>query len=408
MVYKASHNVNIRYVELISKGVDTMITILSKMFIKNPESGKGRKAYGTLCSIVGILLNVFLFAGKYMAGVISGSVAITADAFNNLSDAGSSFITLVGFLFAGKEPDLDHPFGHGRFEYISGFVVSIAILFMGFELMKTSVMKILHPKPVDTSTVAMVILIVSILVKIYMAIYNRNIGRKIHSAAMLATAKDSLSDSLATAFVLFAMLVMKYADVNIDGICGALVSLFIFYAGITAAKETLDPLLGLPPDPEFVEQIEKLVMAHDMIEGVHDVVVHDYGPGRRMISLHAEVPGNRNVFEIHDLIDNIEKELNETLKCESVIHMDPIEMDNAEIAQMKEIIAKEIKRIDERITIHDFRMVTGNTHTNLIFDAVVPFSTKLSAKDVKKRIEEMVEELEGSYFAVVHIDQSYL
>lgn len=385
-----------------------MITMLSKIFIKNPESEMGRKAYGTLCSIVGILLNVLLFAGKYFAGFISGSVAITADAFNNLSDAGSSFITLVGFLFAGKEPDPDHPFGHGRFEYISGFVVSIAILLMGYELMKSSIVKMIHPEPVDTSTLTMVILLISILVKIYMAIYNSIIGKKIHSAAMSATAKDSLSDSLATSFVLIAMLVMKYSQIQIDGICGILVSLFIFYAGITAAKETLDPLLGLPPEQEFVDRIEEIVMAHDLIVGIHDVVVHDYGPGRRMISLHAEVPGDRNIFEIHDLIDCIEKELNETLQCESVIHMDPIETDNEEIAKMKAIVACEIKKIDEQITIHDFRMVTGDTHTNLIFDAVVPFGTKLSVKDVKKSIEEMVESIEGNYYAVVHIDQSYL
>ena len=385
-----------------------MITMLSKIFIKNPESEMGRKAYGTLCSIVGILLNVLLFAGKYFAGFISGSVAITADAFNNLSDAGSSFITLVGFLFAGKEPDPDHPFGHGRFEYISGFVVSIAILLMGYELMKSSIVKMIHPEPVDTSTLTMVILLISILVKIYMAIYNSIIGKKIHSAAMSATAKDSLSDSLATSFVLIAMLVMKYSQIQIDGICGILVSLFIFYAGITAAKETLDPLLGLPPEQEFVDRIEEIVMAHDLIVGIHDVVVHDYGPGRRMISLHAEVPGDRNIFEIHDLIDCIEKELNETLQCESVIHMDPIETDNEEIAKMKVIVACEIKKIDEQITIHDFRMVTGDTHTNLIFDAVVPFGTKLSVKDVKKSIEEMVESIEGNYYAVVHIDQSYL
>lgn len=385
-----------------------MITILSRIFIGNPEDEKGRKAYGTLCSIVGILLNIFLFAGKYFAGVISGSVAITADAFNNLSDAGSSFITLVGFLFAGKEPDLDHPFGHGRFEYISGFVVSMAILFMGFELMKSSVIKIIRPEPVDTSIIAMMILIVSIFVKVYMAIYNHSIGKKIHSAAMAATAKDSLSDSLATSFVLISMLVLKYTGFNVDGICGVLVSLFIFYAGITAAKETLDPLLGLPPEQEFVDRIEETVMAHEMIVGIHDVVVHDYGPGRRMISLHAEVPGDRNIFEIHDLIDRIEKELNETLHCESVIHMDPIETDNEEIAKMKAMIAEEVKQIDENITIHDFRMVTGETHTNLIFDAVVPFGTKMSAKDVKKSIEVLVEDLEGNFFAVVHIDQSYL
>ncbi len=385
-----------------------MLTILSKIFIKQESEEEQRKAYGTLCSIVGIVLNVLLFVGKYIAGLLSGSVAITADAFNNLSDAGSSFITLVGFLFAGMEPDLDHPFGHGRFEYISGFVVSIVILMMGFELLKSSIGKIMHPEAVDTSTVAMVILMVSILVKVYMAIYNRSVGKKINSAAMSATAKDSLSDSVATTFVLLAMLVMKYADINIDGICGVFVSLFIFYAGITAAKETLDPLLGLPPEQEFVDSIEEIVMAHDMIVGIHDVVVHDYGPGRCMISLHAEVPGDRDIFEIHDLIDRVEKELNERLQCESVIHMDPIETNNEEVAKMKAIVAKEIKKIDEKITIHDFRMVTGETHTNLIFDAVVPFGTKRSTKDVKKSIEEMVEGLEGTYFAVVHIDQSYL
>ena len=385
-----------------------MITILSKIFVKNPETEAGRKAYGTLCSIVGIVLNILLFAGKYLAGVLSGSVAITADAFNNLSDAGSSFITLVGFVFAGKEPDLDHPFGHGRFEYISGFVVSMAILLMGFELLKSSIGKVIAPEPVETGIVSMVILIVSIVVKVYMAIYNRNVGKKIGSAAMAATAKDSLSDSLATSVVLIAMLVMEYTQVPIDGICGVIVSLFIFYAGITAAKETLDPLLGLPPEKEFLDSIEEIVMAHDMIVGIHDVVVHDYGPGRCMISLHAEVPGDRDIFEIHDLIDRVEKELNEKLVCESVIHMDPIETDNEEVARMKRLVANEIIKIDEHITIHDFRMVTGDTHTNLIFDAVVPFGTKLSTKDVKQSIEVMVEGMEGNYFAVVHIDQSYI
>ena len=376
--------------------------------MKNPETEAGRKAYGTLCSIVGIVLNILLFAGKYLAGVLSGSVAITADAFNNLSDAGSSFITLVGFVFAGKEPDLDHPFGHGRFEYISGFVVSMAILLMGFELLKSSIGKVIAPEPVETGIVSMVILIVSIVVKVYMAIYNRNVGKKIGSAAMAATAKDSLSDSLATSVVLIAMLVMEYTQVPIDGICGVIVSLFIFYAGITAAKETLDPLLGLPPEKEFLDSIEEIVMAHDMIVGIHDVVVHDYGPGRCMISLHAEVPGDRDIFEIHDLIDRVEKELNEKLVCESVIHMDPIETDNEEVARMKRLVANEIIKIDEHITIHDFRMVTGDTHTNLIFDAVVPFGTKLSTKDVKQSIEVMVEGMEGNYFAVVHIDQSYI
>ncbi len=385
-----------------------MISILSKIFIRGKEGSAKRKAYGTLCSIVGILLNVFLFAGKYFAGIISGSVAITADAFNNLSDAGSSFITLVGFLFAGKKPDPDHPFGHGRFEYISGFVVSIAILLMGFELLRSSVDKIIHPKPVDTSTLTMVILLVSIAVKLYMAFYNRSVGRKIGSAAMEATAIDSLSDSVATTVVLLAMLVMRFAGINIDGVCGVLVAVFILYAGIRAAKETLDPLMGLAPDKEFVEQVEQIVMSHDMVKGIHDLVVHDYGPGRRMISLHAEVPGDHDIFEIHDLIDRIERELDEKLVCEAVIHMDPIETDNEEVARMRDLVAGQVKLIDDRMTIHDFRMVTGNTHTNLIFDAVAPYDLKMSTEQVKNKIEELVQDLEGNYYAVVHIDQSYI
>lgn len=385
-----------------------MITILSNIFMKGKEGAARRKAYGTLCSIVGILFNICLFAGKYFAGVISGSVAITADAFNNLSDAGSSFITLVGFLFAGKKPDPDHPFGHGRFEYISGFVVSIAILLMGFELLKTSIVKIIHPEPVDTSLVAMGILIASIFVKMYMAFYNYSIGRKIDSAAMRATGADSLSDTVATTVVLIAMLVMRFTGVNIDGICGVFVAFFILYAGFSAAKDTLDPLLGLAPEKEVVEQIEKLVLAHDEVKGIHDLVVHDYGPGRLMISLHAEVPGNHDIFEIHDTIDHIERELNEKLCCESVIHMDPIETDNEEVAKMKSIVAERVKEIDEQMTIHDFRMVSGPTHTNLIFDAVMPFGLKMSREEVKKKIEDIVENMDGDYSAVVQIDQGYV
>ena len=385
-----------------------MITILSNIFIKNKEDSASRKIYGTLCSIVGIFLNVCLFAGKYFAGIISGSVAITADAFNNLSDAGSSFITLVGFLFAGKEPDPDHPFGHGRFEYISGFVVSLAILLMGFELLKSSIGKILHPQAVDTSTLAMGILLVSIAVKLYMAFYNHTVGKKIDSAAMEATAADSLSDSVATAVVFIAMLVMRFAGINIDGICGVLVALFILYAGISAAKDTLNPLLGLAPDKEFVQQIEEIVTAHEEVTGMHDLVVHDYGPGRCMISLHAEVPGDKNIFDLHDAIDRIERELHEKLGCEAVIHMDPVETNNAEITRMKEIVAKTVKQIDPKISIHDFRMVSGPTHTNLIFDAVVPFELRMSKEEVQQNIEHLVEELDGNYFAVVQIDQSYV
>lgn len=385
-----------------------MITLLSNIFIRGKEESARRKAYGTLCSIVGILLNIGLFAGKYFAGVISGSVAITADAFNNLSDAGSSFITLVGFLFAEKKPDPDHPFGHGRFEYISGFVVSMLILLMGLELLKSSVIKIMHPQPVDTSILAMGILIVSILVKMYMAFYNYSIGKKIDSAAMKATATDSLSDTIATTVVLVAMLVMRFVGINIDGICGVFVALFILYAGYSAAKDTLDPLLGLAPDKEFVKRIQDIVLAHEEVQGIHDMMVHDYGPGRRLVSLHAEVPGDYDIFQIHDVIDHIERELNEKLSCEAVIHMDPIETNNEEVAKMKRIMEEKVKEIDAQMTIHDFRMVSGPTHTNLIFDAVMPYELKMSKNEVRQEIERIVENLEGNYFAVVQIDQSYV
>lgn len=386
-----------------------MVHILSRIFIRNVEGEEQRKGYGTLCSILGIVLNILLFAGKYFAGVISGSVAITADAFNNLSDAGSSFITLIGFVFAGKEPDPEHPFGHGRFEYVSGFVVAGIILLMGYELFTGSIEKIIHPVAIDTSNVAIGILIVSILVKIYMAFYNYQVGKEIESSAMKATATDSLMDSIATTVVLASMLVMRLAGYNVDGICGVVVSLFIFYAGYNAAKETLDPLLGNAPDKEFVEQIESIVMAHEGICGIHDLVVHDYGPGRKMISLHAEVPGDGDIFELHDLIDCIERELKQKLYCETVIHMDPIETDNEEVKRIRAIVAEQIKDIHKDITIHDFRMVTGPTHTNLIFDAVKPYDMKMSDEELRKSIEVLVEEIEGEqYFAVVEIDQSYV
>lgn len=387
-----------------------MISLLSKIFIK--EEGRMtkqvRKAYGSLCSIVGICLNVLLFGIKYFAGSVSGSIAITADAFNNLSDAGSSFITLIGFWYAGKKPDLEHPFGHGRFEYVSGFVVSIAILFMGAELAKSSVEKIIHPEDIDTGNLAMAILVISIAIKIYMAFYNKKIGRKIGSAAMEATSLDSLSDTIATTVVLFSMLVMRFTGINIDGICGVLVAIFILYAGYSAAKDTISPLLGKVPEPELVEQIEQIVMSHEEILGTHDLIVHDYGPGRLMISLHAEVPGNGDIFVLHDEIDLIERELKEKLGCEAVIHMDPIEVDNELAKEIGKKLAEQLREIEETITIHDFRMVSGPTHTNLIFDVVVPYSIKLTDEEVTEQVQAQVQKLDPSYIAVVNIDKAYV
>ena len=272
-----------------------MVTLLSRIFIKNREETTDpivRQAYGMLCGSVGILLNILLFIGKFLAGTISNSIAITADAFNNLSDAGSSIITLLGFKLAGQKPDSDHPFGHGRLEYISGLLVSVVILIMAYELIKDSVIKIFHPEALNYSPLILVILLASILVKCYMAYYNRKIGGQIDSAAMKATATDSMSDTLATTVVLIATLISHFSGFAIDGYCGVLVGLFILFAGINAAKDTISPLLGQAPDPEFVQQINDIVMSYEGVLGIHDLIVHNYGPGRVLISLHAEVPSD--------------------------------------------------------------------------------------------------------------------
>lgn len=388
-----------------------MIKILAGFFIKNSknlEDQNVRRAYGMLCSVVGVVLNVILFAGKYLAGVVSGSIAITADAFNNLSDAGSSIITLIGFKFSGMKPDADHPFGHGRIEYLSGLGVAMLIILMGFELLKTAIGKIQNPEPIEGGLLPAAILIASICVKLYMAYYNRSVGKKIHSEAMMATSMDSLSDSFATTAVLIAMVFAVITGINIDGWCGCIVAMFVLYAGYKAAKDTLDPLLGQAPEKEFVDEIESIVMAHQEIVGIHDLVVHNYGPGRCMISLHAEVPGDGNIFELHDKIDLIEKELKSRLSCEAVIHMDPLEVNDEKILEIKKTLVEKINETFPGVSIHDFRMVQGPTHTNLIFDAVVPYGFGMTNDEVKRGIEFLVSNNWNNYFAVVEVEQSYV
>ena len=386
-----------------------MITCLAKFWIRESDSEeKKRRVYGTLGAVVGIFLYICLFTGKYLAGFLSGSIAIMADAFNNLSDAGSSFISLIGFVFSGKKPDLDHPFGHGRIEYLAGLGVSFLILLMGVELAKNSVQKILHPVSVQISMLSIAVLSASILVKLYMAYYNHAIGKKIRSATMAATATDSLSDAAATTVVLLAMLFLAVTGINIDGYCGILVAVFILAAGIGAAKETVSPLLGQAPDPEFVKEIKELVMQHEEVLGIHDMAVHDYGPGRVMVSLHAEVSGDGNIYELHDLIDRIERELKEKLHCETVIHMDPIDVGNVKTVEMKEEMVKLVKAIDERLTIHDFRMVTGTTHHNMIFDVVIPADFKLSQEELKDIIQKKVWEKWPDYYVVIDVDTAYV
>ena len=389
-----------------------MMELLSRWFIRdrdNVTDPRVRRAYGQLCGFVGIGLNILLFAGKFFAGTLSGSVAITADAFNNLSDAGSSVVTLLGFRLAGKKPDPQHPFGHGRLEYVSGLIVAGLILLMGVELAKSSFEKILHPEEVAFSALALGILAASVCVKLYMWLYNRSIGRRIKSAAMEATAMDSLSDTAATAAVLLAMLIGKWTGLAADGYVGLVVALFILASACKAAKETLSPLLGQAPDPELVREIRDIVMAHGTVQGVHDLVVHDYGPGRCMISLHAEVPAHGDILEMHDIIDNIEKELAEKLHCQAVIHMDPIVTDDALVGALRQQVAEAVKQVDPGMTIHDFRVVPGPSHTNLIFDAVLPFGEHITETEAAQQIRERVRQMDGGeYYAVVTVENPYV
>ena len=387
-----------------------MIELLAKWFIPHRDSMEGgalRRAYGTLCGAVGIGLNILLFMGKFFAGQLSGSIAVTADAFNNLSDAGSSAVTLLGFRLAGKKPDTDHPFGHGRIEYISGLIVAGLILLMGVELAKSSFDKILHPEEVTFSALAVVILAVSVAVKLYMWFYNRRIGGKLRSAAMEATAMDSLSDAAATFAVLLATLIGKWTGLAVDGYVGLLVALFILFSAYKAAKETLSPLLGQAPDPELVQEIRDITLSNDTVQGVHDLVVHDYGPGRMMISLHAEVPAHGDIMAMHDVIDNVEKELMERLHCHAVIHMDPIVTDDDRVNALRTQVAELVKQVDPALTIHDFRVVRGTTHDNLIFDAVLPFSSSKTPAQAAQEIRALVRAMDGNYYAVVTVEHSF-
>ena len=386
-----------------------MISLLARFFCKSDGKSPAqlRTAYGILCGAVGIGLNLLLFLGKFFAGTLSGSVAITADAFNNLSDAGSSVVTLLGFRIAAKAPDPGHPFGHGRAEYLSGLAVSMLILLMGVELAKESLNKILHPALVEFSWLVIGILAASICVKLYMAMYNRSLGKKLSAPALLAAAADSLGDCMSTSAVLVATLIGHYFQLPVDGWVGILVALFIFKGGIDAAKDTIDPLLGKPPTPEFVKEIEDLVMAHKEISGIHDLVVHDYGPGRCHVSLHAEVDGEGNIYELHEAIDRAMSELDHKLGCFSVIHMDPVDTKNERLAEMREETVQLLRNIDPVLSLHDFRMVPGKHRTNLVFDVLVPFGYKLSDEDVRKAVRAAVEERHPDCRCIIQIDKSY-
>lgn len=385
-----------------------MTGILVKLFIKDSENIKDasiRRKYGYLGSCTGIALNVLLFLGKLTAGLISGAISVMADAFNNLSDAGSSVMSLVGFKMAGKAADEDHPFGHGRMEYISGLVISFIIMMMGLELGKSSVSKIFAHEEMELSLLTLVILICSVLVKLWMGRFNKKLGTKINSTAMKAAAVDSISDCVATAAVIIAMLVSSLTGVNIDGYAGILVAVFIFWSGFNTCKDSITPLLGSKPEKEFVDEIVDTAMSYPSIIGIHDLLVHDYGVGNMVISFHAEVPCQMDFMEAHELIDSVEDDMKKKYKCAVSIHMDPVANDDEETNAAKKTTLGIVKAIDERLSIHDFRMTKGENRNNLIFDVVIPFGFRLSDKEAADVIACKLSEADKKYFAVISVDK---
>lgn len=367
-----------------------------------------RRRYGTLSGAVGILLNLVLFGGKLCAGLLTGAISVTADAFNNLSDAASSVATLVGFRLAGQKEDADHPFGHGRAEYLAGLAVSALILLVGVELGKSSVEKILHPEQTRLTALTVIILAVSICVKLWMGWFNGALSRRIRSETLRATATDSRADAVATGAVLLGLLLSELFRYPLDGWVGVLVALLILKAGIDSAKSTLDPLLGQPPEPEEVRAIEELILSHAPIEGIHDLVIHDYGPGRRMMSLHAEVPETADLMTVHDVIDHVERELRDQFGMEAVIHMDPVQTGNPLVDELKALTQRLAAEVHPALTIHDFRITSGPMFTNLIFDLVVPFEVKLTEKEVRERLTEKLMSVDPSYRVVIDIDRTFV
>lgn len=387
-----------------------MFTLLSKIFIKdnkNYTSPKVREGYGKLAGVLGIVLNALLFVSKLIAGLLTGAISVTADAFNNLTDAGSSLITYIGFKLSAKPTDREHPFGHGRMEYVAGFVVSMLIFLVAFELIKGSVQKLINPTDTIFSVVAVCVLVASIFVKGYMFVYNYSTAKKINSSAMRATATDCLTDTISTTVVLAGLLLNKFFAINIDAYAGLLVALFILYAGFNSAKETIGLLLGKAPDPEYVSQIENRVLSLPGITGIHDLIVHNYGPGRQIISLHAEVDANENVNEAHDKIDNAEVVLEKEFNCIAVIHMDPIVQNDSEQNEYKSLCVSVIKQIDPSFSLHDFRMTKGATHVNLIFDLTIPHECKLSSDAIKNIVTQGVKEKNPSLNVVCKIEYCY-
>lgn len=385
-----------------------MTGLLIRLFVKNSEDIRNpdvRKDYGTLSGGVGIVCNILLFVFKVITGIVSSSISVIADAFNNLSDAASSIITIIGFKLADKPADNEHPYGHGRYEYLSGLLIAFLIVMTAVELLKSSVDKIFSSSDVEFSAFSVIILLLSIGVKLWMAVFNKKIGRKLNASAMLATAADSLSDCIATGAVLISLIVGYILKINIDGYAGVLVALFVFKAGFEAANDTLKPLLGQAPDPEFVKALEDSVLEDNKIKGIHDMHIHDYGPGRVVVSLHAEIPAEMNVMEAHDIIDSTEDKIKKKYKCDISIHMDPVETENERVNELKKTVGEIINEISPKLNFHDFRITQGPMRTNIIFDIEIPFGFEMKDSDVIKEISRRVKALDESYYVVIQVDK---
>lgn len=391
-----------------------MTKLLVRLFIKNSEDVNDsavRLKYGTLGGAVGIVCNLFLCALKITVGIITASISIVADGLNNLSDMGSSIITMIGFKMAGKPADSDHPFGHGRMEYMSAFIVSMLILLVGAELLKSSVTALATGESAPAYSVwALIILAVSVLVKLWMCLFNRRLGKKIDSEALIATAQDSLNDMVATSVILLSVGISMLVTLpfNLDAVMGILVALFILYSGLASAKDTLNEILGTPPDKKLIKEIEDTILSFKEFKGIHDLIVHNYGPGRQFASVHVEVPQDSDIVKCHEQIDLCEKLVDEKLNISLVIHMDPIDVNNEAVKKAKKGIINAVKEIDENMSVHDFRMTpAGETRTNLIFDVVVPSAFKISHEELNEIISEKAKKINPTYCCVITFDNDF-
>lgn len=388
-----------------------MIAFLSKKFIKNNKDYTNptvRQQYGMLCSVLSIFCNIILVVFKITLGFITNSIAIQADGLNNLSDVGSNIASLFGFKLANKHPDAEHPYGHGRMEYVAGLMIAFLIILVGLQSLKDSVLKIVSPDKVVFSTLACFILAVSILIKLWMRYFNKQVGQKIDSSTLIAASQDSLNDVITTSATLISLVLSLYTDLPVDGIFGAIVSVVVLKAGYEVFQDTVDPLLGKAPDHELIKELENFIMSYDEALGIHDLMMHDYGPGRKFLTLHVEVDCNEDIMAIHDAMDRIERDLLKKYHILTTIHMDPIDTNDALTNELKEMVESVVKKINSEYSIHDFRIVSGPTHTNLIFDVLIPSTDEIGHHDLKKKITDEIRKKDNRYFTVIQIDHSFV